>query len=1435
MPPRQLTIKEYREKHPEYSKGKSDYDLTYKVWNTRHKDKEDFDSFSKRFNGVPSTPEEKAVRSPVDRSPRPQPAIPATGPNNGTDIGHISYMGNKTMGAWNAGWAGIAQGLDDVSDMFTQTFFGENSTVFENLADELYKNAEYYDEIAKNHDAGFAEEVLAEAIGGGVPGILEFAGNVPWAVLREYAAGVKDPNINGVDVVKNAVVQGAKRYVLGRIFGAFGQYGKPAAMAGNSVVFSAETALEGGNTRDIAKAGATGVLYGLLHKKNVKDGKKRSDAKAELDKLPVDETLPEPTKEEQHIVDNPLTLNKPSAEALTDRRVAPREEGKDRRDSEKRKKLSEEYTHEELVQMRKTDELTNHPNAVAFDEAPKKAVQAVSDINNQKWYNDNYGWKAGDAIIKAKAEALREAGLEKDSFRLHGDEFGIQADTDVELDTKLKKAQEILAKKEIVVTDKDGNEFVLTGVRFTYGKGVDVELTNEAGAKIKKTGQEVAMDDFNARKKAESEAGLRVSREGKPVGLQVRPLKEGKPKDPTAKDARFDITEQELRKHIDADSEAIAEEISSQLDADGNFIGEFQRSKENNLRIERWSLTDGGKAIVDAVSVKLANKIQKKTGIRRSLADIEKSAMQIMEELAVENPQAVLKRAKKHGKAVENIEAEQRALMSLVAVHAEKADYYLARSESPTGTNLDTHMFMLHINFLAELQPLVAGAQAHIARATTAARITISGREVSLMELTPEKVEASMEAKTALASLMDSPDYKRQVERARSEWKKRKTTKERMKFAKQQRGGKFINALLEWRATNMLTSIKTQVVNFNSNFAHLILDTVDNYAAVATSAFSKGEKMTLQEAHLRASATWAGIMKGFTLDPFKEIKAANFKGPDKLKRFEKYVEGRGIDPYLRQEAEGIHKAISEEYLRDSQVGKILDTVTGHSTISDVSWKLLSTWGNLSRALSFGLMNLSDSTFKNIAYDAEVVGLWTKEAIKRGVPRENVAKWVTEKSALQEAYRKGVKGLVEGLTEADNMLFNEIHNEAIKKARYITWQNEMAPGAQTRIEQALKESPILRLMIPFYKTPMNLLRQIPKRVPGLNLLSAEWMADIKAGGRRRAMALARLSTGTAMTMFFFGLVRSGLVTGNIDQREAETARLAGIQPYSIRIPGTKQLLQYNRYDPFGMILGMVADADNAAARWKDEDFEGLFASIALIMGNNVINKTWATTIQDLALLFREPDRYGDSFVKRYASTLLPLSGLAKSSQEYLTVNVKDTYEWWNMVKATYAPWAAPDRLDDLGRPITRDKRPLFGSARSILQTDSPARMEMAYLHISGVPRLKKIFDIEISTEQEREIFRIAREEIKIEEKLNRFVNGASYKNMPTDMRRKELAGLRNTLLRAAVNKYFGKTVELRKEYREKTKADILEMKNRKDQRPAGDKPDLRETLLGGRKK
>jgi GGDEF domain-containing protein len=100
---------------------------------------------------------------------------------------------------------------------------------------------------------------------------------------------------------------------------------------------------------------------------------------------------------------------------------------------------------------------------------------------------NNYGYKTGNALLRAMADALCEAGLE--AYHDKGDEFLCRNNEIEELQIKLERAKIILQDRTLLVRQANGSTLSITGAGFSYGVGKDLDEA-ERGLKLHKDRRE---------------------------------------------------------------------------------------------------------------------------------------------------------------------------------------------------------------------------------------------------------------------------------------------------------------------------------------------------------------------------------------------------------------------------------------------------------------------------------------------------------------------------------------------------------------------------------------------------------------------------------------------------------------------------------------------------------------------------------------------------------------------------------------------------------------------------------------------------------------------------------------------------------------------------------------------------------------------------------
>ncbi|MGA7930656.1 MAG: diguanylate cyclase [Candidatus Sulfotelmatobacter sp.] len=144
----------------------------------------------------------------------------------------------------------------------------------------------------------------------------------------------------------------------------------------------------------------------------------------------------------------------------------------DRRTDHVTRKRVAEMSAEEMRRALLVSEKTDLPNKRAFEEGGATPFIAMCDVNGLKTLNDQFGYTAGDVLIKRFAETLISVGL--DAYHDKGDEFLCKGKSFQELNQKLSQAQRILNGQPFAVVALDGRITTIAGGDFCFGIGTNL-------------------------------------------------------------------------------------------------------------------------------------------------------------------------------------------------------------------------------------------------------------------------------------------------------------------------------------------------------------------------------------------------------------------------------------------------------------------------------------------------------------------------------------------------------------------------------------------------------------------------------------------------------------------------------------------------------------------------------------------------------------------------------------------------------------------------------------------------------------------------------------------------------------------------------------------------------------------------------------------------
>ena len=323
----------------------------------------------------------------------------------------------------------------------------------------------------------------------------------------------------------------------------------------------------------------------------------------------------------------------------------------------------------------------------------------------------------------------------------------------------------------------------------------------------------------------------------------------------------------------------------------------------------------------------------------------------------------------------------------------------------------------------------------------------------------------------------------------------------------------------------------------------------------------------------------------------------------------------------------------------------------------------------------------DEFFKQLNYRAEVKAGLYDEAVRRGLKGDEAAVFVAdsfervtkngqlynEKNLLQRAdieakrlnldplntpdqYQRFVK---EFMAKNFDKQFADIADRGLGRAREATFTTPLTKdrGGVVSVgraaNKAVNELPILRFVLPFVRTPANLLDFFFKRfVPSEagSMIVRKTRRDLLSSDPQvRAEFVGRMATGTMMVSGAAMLYASGRLTGSGPRDPSRRALLeeAGWQPYSILV-GDKYV-SYRRFDPFAGFLAVIADyAEGAsyAGEESEDELRNNFAGLVFAAAQFNKNRSFFQGISNLLSAASEPERFGPGLAEQYAGSFVP---------------------------------------------------------------------------------------------------------------------------------------------------------------------------------------------------
>lgn len=363
--------------------------------------------------------------------------------------------------------------------------------------------------------------------------------------------------------------------------------------------------------------------------------------------------------------------------------------------------------------------------------------------------------------------------------------------------------------------------------------------------------------------------------------------------------------------------------------------------------------------------------------------------------------------------------------------------------------------------------------------------------------------------------------------------------------------------------------------------------------------------------------------------------------------------------------EGRRAAITAENLRQTFAGRLLGKVPGvNLEAGGFAARAVDLLGEAVRTPGKAL-GVEDDFFKAIGFRMELRAQAYRVAAGEGLTGADFARRVQEVLADPPEH---------------------VRLAAQDAARYQTFTQELGKFGQA-VQGVASSHPLARLVVPFVRTPVNVMKFALERTPAAPLMRS-FRADVAAGGARRDLALARASLGSLVMALTASMAASGHVTGGgpSEPKARALLRETGWQPYSLRIGDA--YYAYGRLEPLGSVLGLAADAAEIMGRTDDEaERERLAATVTMALAKNLTSKTFLRGVSEVVQAMSDPDRYGERYWQKLAGSLVPAAA-AQFNRSFMDNTLRDTRGWLDEIKGRTPGLSKdlPPRRNLWGEPI-----------------------------------------------------------------------------------------------------------------------------------------------------
>lgn len=234
----------------------------------------------------------------------------------------------------------------------------------------------------------------------------------------------------------------------------------------------------------------------------------------------------------------------------------------------------------------------------------------------------------------------------------------------------------------------------------------------------------------------------------------------------------------------------------------------------------------------------------------------------------------------------------------------------------------------------------------------------------------------------------------------------------------------------------------------------------------------------------------------------------------------------------------------------------------------------------------------------------------------------------------------------------------INGKGLNNAMEATFTQDLAKNSiSKKVQDMAAAHPAFKRIAPFIRTPVNIAMDTLAHTPFAKM-TQQYKAAMAKGGRDAMLADAKFKLGTLVCAGAGLAACNGNLTGGGPRNgKAREALLeTGWRPYSVKIGDN--YISYDRIEPFGTILGVLADFVDIRAAWDAEDPDGLdkdmtdkltqtAAALACSVSQIVSSKSYTQGISELLNALYNPETNGPDYFRNFALSYMAPAALSQA--------------------------------------------------------------------------------------------------------------------------------------------------------------------------------------------